>query len=540
MAAETVLPLGDLGKVGTPADGLPRLWSGDRRRHLTLLVASGLAQALAAGTGAHFLGHVLGLARPARRGELFAVLVLVALAVGALRAAERILSERLSQDYVHEVRLGLVRANLSGRTSPSLGIAVARATNDLTSVKTWVSQGVAPLAVGVPLLAGAAVVLWLLAPVLVVGLLVPVAGLAVVLVTVSPYAYRRARALRKVRGRLSSYVADTLLATRAIRSAGGQRRELGRIEEQSLALVAAAVSRARTAGALRGAAAATSGLATASMVGLGIVTGVPTATVASALTVLGFLAAPIHDLGRVVEYRQTFRAARRILGPALERPVPDLPVPLRLVGAPAGGLTVEPLRLSDGASLAPLAVPTGARVLLETGSEHRTSEVLDLLAGLRAVAAGTIVLEGRDLGAATPTQRRALVGLAGRGMRLPRGSVSRALRYRWPDATEDDLGHLLATVGLAERVVALPKGTATQLRHGGEPLSSSERARLLMARALLRGPSLLLLDHLDSDLDPDGRVLLQELLGAYPGTVVMATERPEILQPTHVWTLRPE
>lgn len=535
MSAETVLPGAGFDGSESSEGRLPRLWAGPRRRYVILLVASGLAQALAAGAGAHFLGHVLGLSPAGRRGELFAVLVLVALAVGALRAAERVLSEQLSQDYVHEVRLGLVRANLSGRTSPSLGIAVARATNDLTSVKTWVAQGVGPLAVGIPLLAGAAVVLWLLAPVLVVGLLVPVLGLVLVLVLVSPSAYGRAKALRKVRGRLSSYLGDAVLATRAIRSAGGQRRELGRIEEQSLALVEAAVSRARVAGALRGAAAATSGIATASMVGLGLVAGVPTTTVASALTVLGFLAAPIHDLGRVVEYRQTFKAARRILGPAVEPAAPEVPVPLRLVPATADGLSVRPLTLSDGSTMSALAVPVGAHVLLEARDEQRASEVLDLLAGLRTVAPGTVVLEGRDLGTATPTQRRALIGLAGRAMRLPRGSVSRALRYRWPDASDAELELQLATVGLGDRVAALPKGIATQLRHGGDPLSTGDRARLLLARALLCRPSLLLLDHLDSELDAEGRLILQQLLEAYAGTVVMATERPGLLAPTHVW-----
>ena len=34
----------------------------------------------------------------------------------------------------------------------------------------------------------------------------------------------------------------------------------------------------------------------------------------------GFLAAPLNDLGRVAEFRQTYRAARRIIGPAVELP----------------------------------------------------------------------------------------------------------------------------------------------------------------------------------------------------------------------------
>ena len=128
------------------------MWAGKRRRHLTLLVLAGLGQALAAGVSAHFFTHALTRSSVGSRGLLFVALVAAAGAVGLLRMAERILSERLSQDYVHQIRLGLIRRNLADGRVKSLGVAVARTTNDLTSVKNWISQGVAPLAVGIPLI----------------------------------------------------------------------------------------------------------------------------------------------------------------------------------------------------------------------------------------------------------------------------------------------------------------------------------------------------------------------------------------------------
>ena len=93
--------------------------------------------------------------------------------------SERVVSEQLSQSYVHEIRVGLVRHNLGEDGVRSLGVAVARATNDLSSVKTWVAQGVAPLAVDIPLLMGAWCVLLLLDPVLGLALLAPMAVLLI-------------------------------------------------------------------------------------------------------------------------------------------------------------------------------------------------------------------------------------------------------------------------------------------------------------------------------------------------------------------------
>jgi len=125
-----------------------------------LPVKSGLGQAAAAGIGARLLSAVLsGSAASTSRGLVFAVLVVAALSIGLLRMVEKVLAERLSQEYVHEVRLGLIRRNLADGQVKSLGIAVARTTNDLTSVKNWVSQGVAPLAVGIPLILGASAAL---------------------------------------------------------------------------------------------------------------------------------------------------------------------------------------------------------------------------------------------------------------------------------------------------------------------------------------------------------------------------------------------
>ena len=130
------------------------------------------------------------------RGLLLAILLAAAVVVGLLRMVERVVSEQLSQSYVHEIRVGLVRHNLGEDGVRSLGVAVARATNDLSSVKTWVAQGVAPLAVDIPLLMGAWCVLLLLDPVLGLALLAPMALLLLGLRALSPVAYHRSRSVR--------------------------------------------------------------------------------------------------------------------------------------------------------------------------------------------------------------------------------------------------------------------------------------------------------------------------------------------------------
>ena len=136
--------LGYTAQEGPVSSRLPAVWAGRRRWYLSLLIGAGLGQAAAAGVSAHFFTHALTRSAPGTRGLLFGALVAAAVTVGGLRMAERVLSERLSQDYVHQIRLGLIRRNLADGKVRSLGVAVARTTNDLTSVKNWISQGVAP------------------------------------------------------------------------------------------------------------------------------------------------------------------------------------------------------------------------------------------------------------------------------------------------------------------------------------------------------------------------------------------------------------
>jgi ABC-type multidrug transport system fused ATPase/permease subunit len=525
--------------------GLPPLWSGGRRAHLSLLILAGFAQAAAAGLSARLFSHALNPSEVSTRGLVLAVLVAAAAVVGLLRMTERVLAERLSQDYVHQIRLGLIRRNLADGKVKSLGIAVARTTNDLTSVKNWVSQGVAPLAVGIPLIIGVAVVLVLLDPLLSVGLLAPLGVLVLAMKALAPLAYARTRIVRRQRGRLSSQVADTLLSTVAIRSGGGSERELQRIDKYSQRLVAASIQRAKVAGAMRGAAASATGITTAMVIGIGLLAGLPTHSIAGAITLVAFLATPILDLGRVVEYRQTYLAARRIIGPAIEaatEPPSDSPTnrleegaAVRLAG-PAGEVITTNLELSDATIMSDLRVQPGGRVIVDTGNERMTSEVLERFAGISEGFAGEVTVDGKDLALALDKELRASVGYAARGMMLMRGTLSRAIRYRCPDANPTDLDDLLAKVGLTRRVAGLTKGPDTILVHGGDPLTIPERARVLLARAVLGNPPLLVFDHLDADLGTEGRDVMRTLLHDYPGVVILASDDPfRVITPTHIW-----
>jgi len=548
---------------GLPSDdgagALPPLLTGRRRWYFGGLVVVGLVQAAAA--AATVLTLTRGLAAGSRTAEVVTVLVLVLIAgvVGLTRSRERLLAERLGQDYAHEIRLCLVRQVLDGHRRSSLGTTLTRASNDLTSVRNWVSLGIGPIAVGIPLVLGCTVVLGAIDPLLAVAVLVPLLLLGAVLWVASRAAYEKSRRVRKERGRLAGHLADTLTATMAIRSAGGEYRELKRLDQRSANVVQASIDRARVLGRIRGATTVATGIATASVIAGSMLANLGAAHLAAALTVVGLMASPVQDLGRVVEYRQTFRAARAVLAPALRPRSRAVPPGLPAADSDARssqewvrrhealatfdgqvGLVVHGLRLEEApdAEVPPLYARPGDRVVVRSEDRAWASAVLAAVVGLQRPLAGQVRVRGKDLATTPFREHRTLLGYAAQGMRLERTSISRAVRYRHPDAAAESVGDMLSRVGLAERVAGLPGGEKALLRQGGEPLTLPERARLLLARAAFGQPPLLVLDHLDAEIGQAGRAEMREVLREYPGVVLLASDTPEdVMAPTRRWDL---
>lgn len=518
-------------QIQTGERALPRFVVAGRVGRLAVLVGlSATVALLSAGTArlVSLLSH-----EHDRTGGILLVGGLLALVVGTswLRVLERRLAERLGQDYVHQIRKELIRGALAPGRSPSLGITIARTSNDLNSVRNWVTHGIAGTVSGVPLILALTAALWLMSPPLAVAVVGPLLGAVALLAFLSRPTFNRARALRTARGRLAGQITDTVNAATAIRAAGGEERELGRIDRLGREVTAAAVQRATLAGSLRGSAIGAASATAVSVAATGAFNGLDQGLIAAALTVVSMIAGPVHDLGRIVEYRQSYRAACRSIAPALGRGAADNPE--RTFPATSTGLVVAGLDIG-GSPVPELAASPGDTVLLRAGDHNHVEEIFQALLG--AHPAARVVINGKNLLSMSPAERRQCLGYAARGLPLERGQLRRAVRYRCPDADDAQFATVIDRAGLGETLDRLPKGALTTLRRGGEPLSTPERAQVHLARATLGNPPLLLLNHIDADLDAHGVNALRDILTDYPGIVLAATDDTSLLpHPHRVW-----
>jgi len=141
--------------------------------------------------------------------------------------------------------------------------------------------------------------------------------------------------------------------------------------------------------------------------------------------------------------------------------------------------------------------------------------LINLLTGVLPPDAGTVRL-GTNLEIATLDQKREQLD--------PEATVA--------DSLTDGRGDTVIVGGEARHVVGYMKDflfRPEQARTPVKALSGGERGRLMLARALARPSNLLILDEPTNDLDLETLDLLEEMLAAYPGTLLLVSHDRDFL-----------
>jgi ABC-type multidrug transport system fused ATPase/permease subunit len=124
---------------------------------------------------------------------------------------------------------------------------------------------------------------------------------------------------------------------------------------------------------------------------------------------------------------------------------------------------------------------------------------------------------------------RRLITVAGQDAHLFSASIRDNLLIGKPGATDDDLARVLHSASILDWTLNLPDGLDTLVGEEGRELSGGQRQRIALARALLTGAPVLVLDEPTAHLDPPtAKRLVQDVFSAARGrTVLLITHRPE-------------
>jgi ABC-type multidrug transport system fused ATPase/permease subunit len=157
-------------------------------------------------------------------------------------------------------------------------------------------------------------------------------------------------------------------------------------------------------------------------------------------------------------------------------------------------------------------VPVGQTVALVGASGSGKSTLAAILLRFRAPTGGRISVDGVDYWEYSPESWHRATALVEQDAFLFHGSLRENIVYGCATATDAGIQRAIDIANLSDVVAEMPNGLDTLVGERGAMVSGGQRQRIAIARAVIRDPSILILDEATSHLDAVSEQLVQQAL----------------------------
>jgi len=177
-----------------------------------------------------------------------------------------------------------------------------------------------------------------------------------------------------------------------------------------------------------------------------------------------------------------------------------------------------------------LDVAPGECVAIAGPSGAGKTTLLKILAGLLRPTTGTVLIDDVPLEAIGFEAYRAQIGCVLQDDRLFAGSIADNIAGFCPSPDLERIQQVARFAAIHKEILRMPMGYQTLVGDMGSTLSGGQMQRVVLARALYRGPRILLLDEATSHLDEENERTINEAIRRLPVSRVIVAHRRSTLE----------
>jgi len=393
------------------------------------------------------------------------------------------------------------------------GDVITRATSDIEQIRRYIGPAIMYSTRALVIVIASITAMLIISPTLTLYALMPLSLLAAAIFIVAQLVHKRSEALQRQYAQLTSRVQETLAGIRLVKAYAREETESRAFEKESHIYKLRMLGLARVEAAWRPVFLIVVGLSEVMVVWIGgrlATEGLITiGNIAEYIIYVTLMTWPVAAFGLVISMMQRASASAQRIYEIMDH-VPDISDDDRSdhsIMKINGHVRFEGVSFQYENDLPAVlqnisfSLPAGQSLAIvgRTGSGKTT--LIDLLSRLYESTEGRILIDNKDIGTFPLAVLRGGIGYVPQDVFLFSDSIGNNIAFGTVGASEEDIHQSAFEAELLETVLEFPNGLHSEVGERGVSLSGGQAQRTTIARALIRTPSILILDDALSSVD---------------------------------------